>query len=201
MTDFKPEVNITSNLPRGFRPVRLNLNNINKFNQPNEVIYDEPCSNYDSNYCQQQPSIPPPIPSSQPPTVSSNLNNEYINNNNNFNSQNNTQQIAQPFWTLPQQEQQQLQQHLQDHVSRSPTPTFGQSSLVNADNIQKVITDKEPPSNAEFLYETDAYKFYTVPKKTEKKVVTKIKQQTNIQEIQGIGPLNEAGLPLTLRSV
>lgn len=197
MTDFKQEV-VNSNLPRGFRPVRLNLNginsnfNINQSNQstnqsnnhPNasEVIYDEPCSNFDSNH-----QIPPPLPSSQPPNSST------------IQTNNDQKSIAQPFWSLPSQEQQQLQQHLTQHLSRSPTPTFGQN-LLNAENIQKVITNKDPPANAEFLYETDAFKFYTVPTGNERKVIN-IKQNTNKKEIQGLGPVNENGIPLTLRTV
>lgn len=182
MTDFKPEVSL-SELPRGFRPVRLILNN-----QPNlsEVIYDEPCSNFESNQihqAQQLPSIPPPLPTSQPP-ISSNLNN--LDSNNGPTDQ--EVPNAQPFWTLPSQEQEQLQQHLQEHLSRSPTPTkFGsQLNVVNTNTIEKVITDKAPPENAEFLYETDAYKFYTVPTGEKRKVMTKIKQNT-----QGFEPINE----------
>lgn len=167
MADFKPVANSNS-LPRGFRPVRLNLNSgaaTQPFNQQaaNEVIYDEPCSNFEAALHQQ---APPPLPSSQPPNASTvpNGNNEQL-------------PRAQPFWTLPAQEQEQLQQHL----SRSPTPTFGTNSQVVSSNIQKVITDKEPPANAEFLYETDAFKFYTVPASSERRVVN-VRQTTNISE-------------------
>lgn len=164
MADFKPEIVQSSNLPRGFRPVRLNLNN--QSNQTNENIYDEPYANFETNQHQIQP---PPIPSTQPPSIS-------------YNQQNIP--VAQPFWSLPSQEQEQLQHHLQQHLSRSPTPTFGQ---INADNIQKVITDKEPPSNAEFLYETDSYKFYTIPANGNQRVVS-IKQQNNVtRRDQGFG--------------
>lgn len=185
MTDFKPEI-ANTNLPRGFRPVRLNLN---KNNPPNlsENIYDEPCTNFESTNQHQVP--PPPLPSSQPPAISSTtFNNQPINEPSNAPN-------AQPFWSLPSQEQEQLQHHLQQHLSRSPTPTFG-PSLINADNIQKVITDKEPPANAEFLYETDAYKFYTIPADGDRKVMT-IRQQNTINrsEVQRLGrPVNDAPL-------
>ena len=165
MADFRPVTNSNS-LPRGFRPVRLNLNQQPQTVNRTEVIYDEPCSNFEANSHQQ---IPPPLPSSQPPNAStvSNGHNEQL-------------PRAQPFWTLPAQEQEQLQQHL----SRSPTPTFGANSQMvtsNISNIQKVITDKEPPANAEFLYETDAFKFYTVPASNERKVVN-VRQTTSINE-------------------
>lgn len=167
MADFKPVAN-TNSLPRGFRPVRFNLNS-GQATQPanqraaNEVIYDEPCSNFEAA---SQRQAPPPLPSSQPPNASTVLNGS-------------GEQLpkAQPFWSLPQQEQEQLQHHL----SRSPTPTFGANSQVVPSNIQKVITDKEPPANAEFLYETDAFKFYTVPASSERKVVN-VRQTTTINE-------------------
>lgn len=170
MADFQPITNSNS-LPRGFRPVRLNLNSGGPplFNQPQqtanrtEVIYDEPCSNFEANSHQQ---VPPPLPSSQPPNASTVLN-----------GHNEQLPRAQPFWTLPTQEQEQLQQHL----SRSPTPTFGANSQVVPSHIQKVITDKEPPANAEFLYETDAFKFYTVPASSERKVVN-VRQTTSINQ-------------------
>ena len=172
MSDFKPVSN--SDLPRGFRSVRLNLNNDsaeNKSNQFNanelihEVIYDEPCSNFEINRQAQ----PPPLPTSQPPNSSTVLNDD-------------EQSIAQPFWSLPSQEQEQLQQHLQQHLSRSPTPTLKQN-LLNIDNIQKVITDKEPPANAEFLYENDAYKFYyTVPNRNEQRMIN-FKQNNKENEL------------------
>lgn len=166
MADFKPVSN-TNSLPRGFRPVRLNLNGGQQFDQQaakrTEVIYDEPCSNFEAASHQQ---VPPPLPSSQPPNESTVTN-----------GQNEQMPRAQPFWTLPAQEQEQLQQHL----SRSPTPTFGVNSQMIPSNIQKVITDKEPPANAEFLYENDAFKFYTVPASSERRVVN-VRQTTNINE-------------------
>ncbi|KAK4336868.1 hypothetical protein RND71_043903 [Anisodus tanguticus] len=210
MTDFKPELN-NVNLPRGFRPVRFNLNNFSnnenydqyKPSELNEVIYDEPISNFEKNINIKNQN-PPYIPTSSPPHFSSlsekNRTNSFIDlNKKNLNQNFTDQPKIENVWQLPIEEQEQVEHHLRQHLSRTPTPIpFDQNTL---ETVEKVITDKQPPGNAEYLFENDSYKFYTVPSAIEKTKTVKTKMNLNKQKVQGIGPTTETGMPLTLRTL
>lgn len=104
---------------------------------------------------------------------------------------------AKPFWSLPENEQRAVLQQL----SRSPSPVVRPQS-VEPEQIEHVITDRDPPANAQFLYETDSHRFYSVPTGSR---INKVTQSTSTSQAavqaEGIGPVNESGVPVALRTV
>ncbi|XP_074593209.1 uncharacterized protein LOC141848957 isoform X4 [Brevipalpus obovatus] len=72
------------------------------------------------------------------------------------------------------------------------------SSLAH-EGVQRVITDKAPPANAKFLFESPTTKFYTLPtSQTSSRILHH--HLPPPPKCEGIGPVNEAGVPLTLRT-
>lgn len=84
------------------------------------------------------------------------------------------------YWTLPR------------HVATG-------SKLQYEDLPQRIVTDQSPPPDANFLYETPTAKYYTLPTKSLEKQ-TKVVQRAPSKP-EGIGPLNEAGIPITTKQV
>ena len=103
---------------------------------------------------------------------------------------------SKPFWTLPESEQRQVLQQL----SRSPSPVVRPQS-VEPEQIEHVITNRNPPANAQFLYETDSHRFYSVPSGTHVQRMTQTTSGSQTQKTEGIGPVNESGVPVALRTV
>ncbi|RWS30325.1 sorbin and SH3 domain-containing protein 2-like isoform X28, partial [Leptotrombidium deliense] len=80
------------------------------------------------------------------------------------------------YWTLPR------------HASKED---------YNAAAIRQVVTDKAPPPEAHFLYETPTTKYYTLPTAVTEKTTTAISAP---KKFEGIGPTDESGLPISLRT-
>ena len=65
---------------------------------------------------------------------------------------------------------------------------------------RQIITDQSPPPNAKYIYETEDTKYFTLP--TEPTEVTTIRKVIPAPpKSEGIGPVDENGIPLALKSV
>ncbi|XP_015794645.1 sorbin and SH3 domain-containing protein 1 isoform X4 [Tetranychus urticae] len=103
------------------------------------------------------------------------------------------------YWTLPRQSSSSSATGVGSYpeMHHPSQESFLSQSYPNDPNISSVVTDKAPPQNAKFLYETPTAKYYTLPT-----------SQTEVRSIvvppplkyEGIGPVNESGVPVSLRS-
>lgn len=105
------------------------------------------------------------------------------------------------YWTLPRQ-QHHHHQHRGDDTSGVGASMKGEDEdlppSLGGEGVQQVITDKEPPPNAKFLFESPTTKYYTLPTShSESRTVT----LPPPPKYDGIGPVNETGVPLSLRTV
>lgn len=66
--------------------------------------------------------------------------------------------------------------------------------------IKQIETDEPPPPNARFLYETETAKYFTVPVSTLERTKSTVSVPA-AKKYDGIGPVNESGVPLALRTV
>ena len=83
-----------------------------------------------------------------------------------------------------------------DPQSSDPAITANQ---LKAGTIGQIVTDKEPPKDAKFIFESPTTKYYTLPTvSTSEKTTVSISAP---KKLEGIGPLNESGVPLSLRTV
>ncbi|XP_054167064.1 uncharacterized protein LOC128964485 isoform X6 [Oppia nitens] len=124
------------------------------------------------------------------------------------------------YWTLPRsiatatktqyiiEDQQELQKqdpiirqssHIQ--LSHSHKPLKEQQQHIHH---RHVITDQPPPPGAKYLYETEDTKYFTLPNTTVSETVTTTTTNRKVipapPKTEGIGPVDESGLPLTLKS-
>jgi hypothetical protein len=104
---------------------------------------------------------------------------------------------SKPFWSLPEVEQRAVLHQL----SRSPSPVIPRPQSVEPEQIEHVITDRDPPSNAQFLYETDSHRFYSVPSGSRMQKVLQVSTSGQTVRPEGIGPVTENGVPVALRTV
>ncbi|RWS09395.1 uncharacterized protein B4U79_04172 [Dinothrombium tinctorium] len=90
------------------------------------------------------------------------------------------------------------------HISPPPSPlqrywTLPRqvASTSKDDYVKQVVTDKAPPPEAKFLYETPSTKYYTLPTSVTERSATTIPAPP---KFDGIGPVDGSGIPLTLRT-
>lgn len=102
------------------------------------------------------------------------------------------------YWTLPRQSSSSSTAGIAGSYHQEPFLSSSSDNYPNDPNISSIVTDKAPPRNAKFLYETPAAKYYTLP-------TTQTETRSTIvpppPKYDGIGPVNETGVPLGLRSV
>lgn len=84
-------------------------------------------------------------------------------------------------------------------TAQSSTDQQAGLNQLKADTIGSIVTDKEPPKDAKLVYENSTTKYYTLP-------ATSVTEKTVInipapKKYDGIGPLNESGVPVSLRTV
>ena len=67
---------------------------------------------------------------------------------------------------------------------------------------RQIITELSPPTNAKYLYETENTKYFTLPTESTEKVTTTTRKVIPAPpKSEGIGPVDENGIPLALKSV
>lgn len=97
------------------------------------------------------------------------------------------------YWTLPRNIAQatKIQYQIEDEQQgKQPQKNY----------YRQIISDHPPPPNAKFICETEDAKYFSLPAETVESVTTK-KVIPAPPKTEGIGPLDESGIPLTLKSV
>lgn len=93
------------------------------------------------------------------------------------------------YWTLP-------RAHLQKEMTTKDEEEL--VSKLTREGATQVITDKEPPSNARLVLESPSTKYYTLPTSHAESRTMSLPPPP---KFEGIGPVNEDGVPLSLRTV